>query len=81
MAAPFVARLPSLVAKPWEHVDFYASQLNNAGKPSGAEILKSAPKRCEANDGRVYKEKRGGEVVIYVHSHGISYSICDIEAG
>ena len=81
MAAPFVTRLPSLVAKPCEHVDFYSSQLRNAGKKDGAEILGKAPGLCEANDGRVYKESRGGEVVVYVHAHGISYTLADIEAG
>ena len=81
MAAPFVTRLPSLVAKPWEHVDFYSSQLRDAGKKDGAEILGNAPERCEENDGRVYKESRGGEVVVYVHAHGISYTLSDIEAG
>jgi len=80
IAAPFVERDPVLVARPWEHIPFYKNQICTAGKDGGAEVLGKAPELSEANDGRVYKDSLG-KVVVYIHAHGISYIISQIEAG
>lgn len=74
-------RDPVLVARPWEHVPFYKNRIDTAGQDGGVKILGKAPERSDANDGRVYKDKSLGKVVVYVHAHGISYTISQIEDG
>ena len=69
------------VKEPWEHVDFYTSQLNNAGTPGGTKVFARLTLRSDFCDGLVHKTTGGQQLVVYVHAHGISYTLEDINAG
>ena len=70
---------PILIAEPWKRIGFYASRLRTADQPGGVESRGSLRSRTVDYDGSVYKFR--GKTVIYVHAHGISYTLAEIEKG